>query len=186
MNQQPPPDGNTNIGPQMLGIISGIFFGCLILYDSRIYIHVSLTNKLTASDYVISLAVLLEIPVLVLIGVYVSEGLGRCSYYIPPENKSSILYKLFVAGQIGIWVAFLTRTSITLMLLQLKISTLWRVFFYLAIASQIAIPLALNIALFNMCRPVSAMWEPVSGAKYWNKTQEDIHYYFRIGELPAT
>ncbi|KEY74663.1 hypothetical protein S7711_08429, partial [Stachybotrys chartarum IBT 7711] len=124
---------------------------------------------------------LLEIPVLVLIGVYVSEGLGRYSYYIPPENKSSILYKLFVAGQIGILVAFLTRTSITLMLLQLKISTLWRLFFYLAIASQIAIPLALNIALFNMCRPVSTMWEPVSGAKYWNKSQEDIHYYFRIG-----
>ncbi|KAH7119438.1 hypothetical protein B0J13DRAFT_532530 [Dactylonectria estremocensis] len=186
MNQQPPPGGNTNVGAQALGIMSGIFFGCLILYASRIYTHMTPTNKLGAPDYVISLAVILEIPILVLIGVSVSEGLGRYSYYIPPENKVLILHKLFVTGQIGIWVAFLARTSIALMLIQLDISILWRVLLYISIFIQIAIPFSLNVALFAQCRPMSAMWEPVSGAKCWTKEQGDIFYYFGIGAAAAS
>ncbi|KAH7130865.1 hypothetical protein EDB81DRAFT_660635 [Dactylonectria macrodidyma] len=186
MNQQPPrPDGNTNVGSQALGIMLGIFLGCLILYASRIYTHLTPTNRLGAPDYVISLAVILEIPILVLIGVSVSEGLGRYSYDISPENKGLILYKLFVTGQIGIWVAFLARTSIAVMLIQLDVSLLWRFLLYIAIFIQVATPFSLNVAMFAQCRPLSAMWEPVSGAKCWTKKQRDICYYFMISELPV-
>ncbi|KAL6411784.1 hypothetical protein AUP68_04162 [Ilyonectria robusta] len=152
----------------------GFFLGCLILYVSRIYTHITPTNRLGAPDYVISLAVILEIPILVLIGVSVSEGLGRYSYDISPEDKWFILRKLFITGQIGIWVAFLARTSVALMLIQLDISLLWRFLLYIAIFIQIAIPFSLNVAMYARCQPLSAIWEPVSGAKCWRQ----LGYHF--------
>lgn len=71
------------------------------------------------------------------------------------------------------------------MLIQLDISLLWRFLLYIAIFIQIAIPFSLNVAMFARCQPLSAIWEPVSGAKCWTKKQGDISYYFGIGELPV-
>src|SRR6187549_3077635 len=55
---QPPPDGDANLGPRTLAIVLAMFaLSLLLFYVPRIYMHLITKNQLKAADHIISLAV---------------------------------------------------------------------------------------------------------------------------------
>ncbi|KAF2176443.1 hypothetical protein K469DRAFT_481414, partial [Zopfia rhizophila CBS 207.26] len=160
-----------------LAILLALFGLCLLLYVARIYTHLVPKRRLKAPDFVISLAVVLMVPVLTFVGLSIREGLGRHSYYISPEANIAIKYYQFWMSVLGIWVAYLARTSVACLLLQFDSSIRWRIVLYVFIVTQVAVPFSFDISHFNKCRPLRAMWEKVLGAKCWTKEQNLVFYY---------
>jgi hypothetical protein len=206
MDQLPPPDGDTNVGPRTLGIVLAMFATSLFFFVPRIYTHSVKGKKLKTPDYIVSLAVvsvlvkclgrhsrgretkqlillqLLEIPVLALLGAAVKEGFGRNNYYISPEERTDILRYVFCVGMMGIWVSSIARVSIASLLLQLETSPPWRVTLYAAASLQIVVALCANVAQLTDCRPIYAKWEHVPDAICWTPEMSRAYYYFPIGK----
>ncbi|KAH7176227.1 hypothetical protein EDB81DRAFT_897363 [Dactylonectria macrodidyma] len=180
MGKSSPQDDDTDIGPRTLAILLAGFVLCLLLYASRIYTHLVPKRRLKTPDFLISLAVVLEIPVLVLLGLAITKGLGRPSYYISPEAKTEIKYYQFWLSVLAIWVAYLARMSTACLLLQFDPSIQWRIVLYAFIFIQIAAPFSFNLAQFLRCSPLHAMWEHMPDAKCWTQVQSNFFFYIVV------
>jgi hypothetical protein len=63
MDQQPLPDGDTNIGGRTLAVVLVMFAAVLLLYLPRMYTRLIPKRRLKAADYIVSLAVVSECDV---------------------------------------------------------------------------------------------------------------------------
>ncbi|PVH68255.1 hypothetical protein DL98DRAFT_632920 [Cadophora sp. DSE1049] len=172
-----PADGDSSTGPGVLAIFGGVFCTTLLLYLLRIYTRLRPKNRLNSSDYVVSLAVAIEIIIFSLFVAAVTEGFGRHNYYVTSEEKVNIFGILFGVNILGTWVSCLTRISVALMLLQFDSSVLWRVTLWAAIGFQVAVAFSSNVTVLLSCHPIRARWDDVPNAKCWTAQQAAIITY---------
>ncbi|KAF4633287.1 hypothetical protein G7Y89_g4824 [Cudoniella acicularis] len=164
-NQQPPPD-TTNATPGLVGV-SFMFAMALIAYGFRMRTRISPLFKLTATDHLISSALLCEVFVLVCLLTAIGYGLGRYDYYISATTLIKINKCLFLLGLFGFWASSLARVSIGYMLLRFEISKTWRMVLWILIFTQFAMAIGSDVFQLLQCRPIRAMWETVPDAVCW-------------------
>jgi len=176
-----PSNDNSSIGPEFLAILGSVFFTSLLLYVLRIYARLRPSNRLNSSDYVISLAVFIEVIISSLLAAAIAQGLGRYDSYVSSEEKVNISRFVFGGNLMGSWVSCLTRSSVALMLLQFDISIPWRVTLWVAIGFQLAVAFSSTVTLLLICHPVRSMWEDVPDAKCWTPKQSSLSGYVSAG-----
>ncbi|KAH7116590.1 hypothetical protein B0J13DRAFT_459106 [Dactylonectria estremocensis] len=121
MGQQAPPIDD--LGLHNLAIITPIFTFSILLFLMRIYTYVVLTYKLNASDYMLSVAVVVEIIIYSLFMTAINNGLRSPNYHLTPEVIIEISKLLFGLVFVGRWSASFARISIACLLLQFATST---------------------------------------------------------------
>jgi len=167
--------------PAFWRLLEAFFGTSLLLYLLRIYARLHPTRRLNSSDYVISLAVVIEIIATSLLVAAITEGLGRHNYYVTLEKHVDISRLLFGDNLLGTWVSCLARISVALMLLRFDISALWRTVLWVTIGFQLAIAFSSNVTILVRCHPIRAMWDVVPDAKCWTSQQINLAFYIFAG-----
>ncbi|KAL5326362.1 hypothetical protein ACEPPN_004046 [Leptodophora sp. 'Broadleaf-Isolate-01'] len=172
----------TNAIPGAIGV-SFLFVTALSTYGVRVWTRVRPTFQLSTIDYIITAALLCEVIVLACLFKAIDLGLGNPMSTISPVTLVLINKYLFPLGLFAFWASSLARMSIGGMLLRFEISKAWKVILWIAIAIQIAMPIAADIFMLLQCRPIRAMWEPVPDAVCWSpgKSQSFGYIYSVVG-----
>jgi len=181
MNTETPLDGNTTVAPRMIIISAVLLLVALTAYSLRIYTYVRPAFKLAGEDYIISLAVAVEMTVFALLVAASCYGLGRHSFYVTHDNSERALHCMFVIMMVGLWAATLARVSVAYMLLRLDSSHIWRITLWFGIIIQIVAVLGANICQLIQCRPLRSMWAVVPDARCWSPIQTQIWGYIFAG-----
>ncbi|KAH7204883.1 uncharacterized protein BKA55DRAFT_600412 [Fusarium redolens] len=100
-----------SLGPRALAIVTPFLIIAIIVFSVQIYTRVTPVYKLDASDYTISVAILIEVIVYSLFIASVTSGLGRHSYDISPEQGVKTLRYVYVVILLSTLVPALARIS---------------------------------------------------------------------------
>ncbi|KAF4417545.1 hypothetical protein F53441_14511 [Fusarium austroafricanum] len=172
-----------SLGPRVLAIISPFLIIAIIAFSVRIYTRVTPVYKLDASDYTISVAVLIEVIVYSLSIASVASGLGRHSYDVSPEQGVKTLRYVFVVIVLANLVPPLARISVGCLLLKFASTKAWRVIIWFTIGIQSAYIMGIEIFTLIQCRPINANWEEVPDARCFSAQQIWICGYATIVAL---
>ncbi|KAH7071846.1 hypothetical protein BKA63DRAFT_604815 [Paraphoma chrysanthemicola] len=153
----------------------------LATYGYRMYTRMRPVFKLTAPDYLVTVALTCELVTLSLLFRTIQLGVSGYDEYIAPDNMITIGKLFFGLGLVGFWASSLARMSIGCMLLYFPVSKAWKVTLVVLIAIQAIMPLGANIFTLLQCRPIRAQWEPVPGAVCWSVNVSQIYGYVYAG-----
>jgi len=124
----------------------------------------------------------MEAIVLAFASVAVARGFGRRSAYLGQGDFEAIAFNLYITYLFGVWASCAARISVAFLLLEISTSLVWKAVLRAAIASQLALGLATNIAELLQCRPVEANWRHVDGAVCFSQAQQLQYAFAFIGE----
>ncbi|KAL5592354.1 hypothetical protein FOBRF1_013380 [Fusarium oxysporum] len=170
-----------SLGPRALAIVTPFLIVAILVFSVRIYTRVTPVYKLDASDYTISVAVLIEVFVYSLFIASVVSGLGRHSYDVSPEQGVKTLRYVYVVILLSTLVPALARVSVGCLLLKFASTKAWRAIIWFMIGIQAACILGTEIFQLIQCRPINAQWEEVPDARCLSAQQIWICGYATIG-----
>ncbi|KAI3573670.1 hypothetical protein IWW34DRAFT_810295 [Fusarium oxysporum f. sp. albedinis] len=171
-----------SLRPRALAIVTPFLIVAIIVFSVRIYTRVTPVYKLDASDYTISVAVLIEVIVYSLFVASVASGLGRHSYDVSPEQGVKILRYVYVVILLSTLVPALARISVGCLLLKFASSKAWRVIIWFTIGIQAACIIGTEIFQLIQCRPINAHWEEVPDARCLSAQQIWICGYATVAQ----
>ncbi|EXM20553.1 hypothetical protein RAB80_010311 [Fusarium oxysporum f. sp. vasinfectum] len=172
---------HSSLGPRALGIVTPFLIVGILVFTVRIYTRVTPVYKLDASDYTISVAVIIEVIVYSLFIASVTSGLGRYSYDVSPEQGVKTLRYVYVVILLSTFVPALVRISVGFLLLKFVLSKAWRAIIWCTIGIQAACAISTEIFQLIQCRPINAQWEQVPDARCLSARQIWICGYTTIG-----
>ncbi|KAK7571463.1 hypothetical protein V3481_018675 [Fusarium oxysporum f. sp. vasinfectum] len=156
---------HSSLGPRALGIVTPFLIVGILVFSVRIYTRVTPVYKLDASDYTISVAVIIEVIIYSLFITSVTSGLGRYSYDVSPEQGVKTLRYVYVVILLSIFVPALARISVGFLLLKFASTKAWRAIIWCTIGIQAACIISTEIFQLIQCRPINAHWEQVPDAR---------------------
>ncbi|KAK0726921.1 hypothetical protein B0T26DRAFT_108689 [Lasiosphaeria miniovina] len=157
-NDLPP---NDSVGPRLLAVLVPLFAVALVLYAVRIWSRLRPKPRLTAADYMITVAQVAETIAIVFTIAAVSRGFGRHVWYINKDEASDIGTFTFVVFVIGLWASCFGRISVACLLLRITPWPRWKMLLWVIIGFQLAALIACDIVELIACRPIRAAWETV-------------------------
>ncbi|KAI6749279.1 hypothetical protein HG530_015118 [Fusarium avenaceum] len=172
-----------SLGPQALAIVTPFLIVGITVFLVRIYTRVTPVYKLDASDYTISVAVLIEVIVYSLFIASVASGLARHSYDVSPEEGFKVLQYVYVVILLSTLVPAVARISVGCLLLKFASTKVWRAIIWFTIGIQAACVIGTEIFQLIQCRPINAHWEEVPDAECLNAQQIWICGYATIVAL---
>ncbi|KAM5341192.1 hypothetical protein ACJ41O_015301 [Fusarium nematophilum] len=170
-----------SLGPQALAIVTPFFIVAILVFSVRIYTRVRPAYKLDASDYTISVAILIEVVIYSLFIASVTSGLGRHIYDVSPEQGVKTLRYVYVVVMLSALVPALARISVGCLLLKFALTKAWRAIIWFTIGIQAACAIGTEIVQLIQCRPINAHWEEVPDARCFSPQQIWISGYATIG-----
>ncbi|KAL5611013.1 hypothetical protein FOBRF1_007130 [Fusarium oxysporum] len=170
-----------SLGPRALAIVRPFLIVAILVFSVRIFTRVTPVYKLDASDYIISVAVLIEAIVYSFFIASVASGLGRHSYDVSPEQGVKTLRYVYVVILLSTFVPALARISVGSLLLKFASTKAWRVIIWFTIGIQAACIIGTEIFQLIQCRPINAHWEEVLDARCLSAPQIWICGYTTIG-----
>ncbi|KAK2129004.1 hypothetical protein NOF04DRAFT_1346289 [Fusarium oxysporum II5] len=171
---------HSSLGPRALGIVTPFLIVGILVFTVRIYTRVTPVYKLDASDYTISVAVIIEVIVYSLFIASITSGLGRYSYDVSPEQGVKTLRYVYVVILLSTFVPALVRISVGFLLLKFVLSKAWRAIIWCTIGIQAACAISTEIFQLIQCRPINAHWEQVPDARCLSARQIWICGYTTI------
>ena len=124
----------------------------------------------------------IEAIALTFTAVAVSNGFGRHSIYLTPDNIEAIGVDFFVVIMVSLWASCSARISVALLFLEFTPAISWRIVLWGIVCFQVALGIASDTVQLVQCRPVQAMWEPVEGAHCFTNDQIWANAYAFIGK----
>ena len=98
-------------------------------------------------------------------GVSLHYGLGRHNVYLDEHDMVLAEKYLFVSQPPYAWALVFAKISMSCTLLRILGESLrWRYVLYGIIVTQILIGVTINSFQFSLCKPLSAIWDPVVAA----------------------
>ncbi|EGU72836.1 hypothetical protein FOXB_16657 [Fusarium oxysporum f. sp. conglutinans Fo5176] len=174
---------HSSLGPRALGIVTPFLIVGILVFSVRIYTRVTPVYKLDASDYTISVAVIIEVTIYSLFIASVTSGLGRYSYDVSPEQGVKTLRYVYVVILLSTFVPALARISVGFLLLKFASTKAWRAIIWCTIGIQAACIISTEIFQLIQCRPINAHWEQVLDARCLSARQIWICGYTTIAQL---
>ncbi|KAF5702849.1 hypothetical protein FMUND_13275 [Fusarium mundagurra] len=171
---------HSSLGPRALGIVTPFLIIGILVFTVRIYTWVTPVYKLDASDYTISVAVIIEVIVYSLFIASVTSRLGRYNYDVPPEQGVKTLRYVYVVILLPTFVLALVRISVGFLLLEFVLSKAWRAIIWCTIGFQAACVISTEIFQLIQCRPINAHREQVPDARCLSARQIWICGYTTI------
>ncbi|KAK5660023.1 hypothetical protein OQA88_13491 [Cercophora sp. LCS_1] len=160
-----PPPVDLSIGYRTLAILLPLFALSLLLYGVRIWTRVRPEYRLNAADYTISVAMVAETVTIALTTAAVARGFGKPASYLSVDEREFIGATTFSVFIISLWSSCFARVSMACLLLQVTQSRGWRIVLWNIIAFQTGTLITCDILQIWKCRPIRAMWAPVSGSQ---------------------
>ncbi|KAF2853434.1 hypothetical protein T440DRAFT_515576 [Plenodomus tracheiphilus IPT5] len=145
-----------------LGVIA------LALVVTRIYTRLTRTGRLHADDWLIVVAEPLSLTGIGIAIAAVASGWGKPAAYFTPNELVNTIRLNFVLQTVWIVTFCLVRLSVACSLLRFETDKLWRWPLYFIMVLQVLISSSYFIMQFAQCRPISANWDNVPGAKCWD------------------
>jgi hypothetical protein len=147
--------GNVLLIPAAVFIVPSVITTVLRLWARR--------NSLGSDDWTILLAAILTITMNALSIVGVTHGKGRHVCFLDDESIAEISRYSWINQIVLFWALFFIKTSICLLVLRVKSTSLLRLTSGMAIGLMVASTVVACIALLVECKPVSAYWIRSSG-----------------------
>ncbi|KAH9880670.1 hypothetical protein IAQ61_000964 [Plenodomus lingam] len=145
-----------------LGVIT------LMLVIARIYTRLTRTGRLHTDDWLIAVAEPLSIVSIGVAIAAIDSGWGKPSAYFTPKELVNTIRLQFVFQTVWIVTFGLVRLSVAYSLLRFGNDRLWRWPLYFLMMLQVLISSSYFIMQFAQCKPISANWDNVPGAKCWD------------------
>nr|CEG05002.1 unnamed protein product [Fusarium clavum] len=172
-----------SLGPKALAIVTPFVIVGIIAFLVRIYTRITPVYKLDASDYTISVAILIEVIVYSLFIASVVSGLGRHSYDVSPQESIRTLQYVYAVMLLSTLVPAIARISVACLLLKFASTKVWRTIIWFIIGIQSICVISTEVFQLIQCRPINAHWEEVPDAQCLSAQHIWICGYATIGNI---
>ncbi|KJZ69768.1 hypothetical protein HIM_10851 [Hirsutella minnesotensis 3608] len=158
----PPPQNPHDLGrgPLIVGM-TWTFTGLAVIFTMlRVFCRNNKSRWLSSDDWLMFLAMLLQVANQILVTISFSWGMGKHDADLKrPEELVQVLRWNWMAMAPGIMVSILARVSITILLIRIFGSRKWFMYFLLALTSvQVVIAFIILICTWLQIKPVEALW----------------------------
>ncbi|KAI0003922.1 hypothetical protein F4779DRAFT_600982 [Xylariaceae sp. FL0662B] len=157
--------------PVLMGVTWTFTGLALVTVTLRIFIGKKRDRGLGIDDWLMTVAMALQIVSQVLITIACSEGFGKhdADLYLP-DQMVQVLKISWIAMTPGILVSLIARVSITILLVRLfGIHTWFRKFLIILTGAQTTIGIVVIICSWLQTKPVEAQWNVfMSNAERWD------------------
>ena len=147
-----PPD--ENIAPTHLAIVLPFYAIAVLVWSLRIWTRLWPRFTMTATDYLITVAMACKTVSLAFYFVAIRHGFGRHNHFIPAHDAFMINRYLLGVYMTGVVVSASARISIAVLLLRFTTARAWRVAIWIIIAAQVGYVVAYEIVQLVQCKSV--------------------------------
>ncbi|KAH3958097.1 hypothetical protein HBI70_222470 [Parastagonospora nodorum] len=151
------PPVNDTQAPLLLGLGGTLLALCILLLCARFW---SRRYNLRADDWAVLSGTFLATILYAIQCIAVHHGFGRRTAFVSSEDRSTTLFLIFVHQVVWYWAIALVKLSVTFLLLRLKSSFRWNIFFYGIAGLLIVTVITQTLFPFLQCRPYSVYWQP--------------------------
>jgi hypothetical protein len=147
-----PPD--ENIAPVHLAIVLPFYAVAVLVWSLRIWTRVWPRFAMTATDYLITVAMACKTVSLAFYVVAIRHGFGRHNHFISAHDAFMIHRYLLGVYMTGVVVSAFARMSIAVLLLRFTTARAWRVAIWTIIGGQVGYVVVYEIVQLVQCKSV--------------------------------
>lgn len=172
---------NDNVAPVHLAIILPFYAVAVIVWSLRTWTRVWPRFAMTATDYLITVAMACQTVSLAFYLVATRHGFGRHNHYILAHDEFMINRYLLGVYMAGVVVSAFARISIAVLLLRFTTARAWRVAIWTIIGAQVGYVVVYEIVQAVQCKGVLMGSNP---SRCMNKTMVLTSTYILMGVSP--
>ncbi|KAL1850212.1 hypothetical protein Daus18300_013012 [Diaporthe australafricana] len=159
-------------GPAILGATWALTAAAIIVIALRFYVRQKVAHGLKDHDWVMLVALVLQIASQACITEAHKYGLGKHDEYLimdPTMAWINILKWIYISTVPGVLASIAARISITLLLISLFGTKIWLKRWLIATTSLVAVLGTLSIIVtWAQVSPVEGLWNPLLPARRWD------------------
>ncbi|KAI4201572.1 MAG: hypothetical protein LQ350_003187 [Teloschistes chrysophthalmus] len=160
--RQPPPGGDQNKGPVLLGITWAFTAICTVVVSLKIWTRFKIIGQTGMDDAFTILALLLLLAFAPLLTVSVKDGLGRHAYYLDPEDAIEATKLAIISNPLVFLAAAFPNISVAISLNRILVPEPWKLSFLIGIPIlQCVVASICSIITYTECSPLRAIWDPM-------------------------
>ncbi|KAM7188989.1 hypothetical protein V8F33_010323 [Rhypophila sp. PSN 637] len=176
-------------GPAILGTTWALTICCILIVGLRFYLRCKLHAGLTASDWTMLGALLLQLASQGCITEAYQWGLGAHDEYLLPQTMLyppdsipwvQMLKWVYLSTIPGVLSSIVARISVAMLLITIFGTKRWLKYFLIVFTSLVAVLGSLSI-IFSMLQsnPIEGLWNPFVPARRWDPRVP--HYMVYVG-----
>ncbi|KAI1339294.1 hypothetical protein F5Y15DRAFT_383879 [Xylariaceae sp. FL0016] len=151
---------------------------CIIMISLRFYVRAGITRALSYDDWIMLMAVVLQVTNHACLTVSYEWGLGMHDVDLSFDQTVNLTKWIWISSMPGGLVSILARISIAILLIRVFGSQKW-LKWYLVIFTSLStvVTLAYLINIWLQVSPVEGLWNPMIPARRWDpKIGQDLGY----------
>lgn len=167
----PAASDSPGLGPAILGVTYALTLVAVIAVGARLHVRSRITKHLAAEDWLMLIAVILQVFYLGFIHAACAWGLGKPAPALLADLNAFIMVQKWswISTTFATSVSVIARISIALLFVRIFGTKLWFKYFFIVSTILITIDGILTIILSWVdVRPVEAIWNPLIESRRWD------------------